>query len=386
MAFTKKKKYSKKRSYKRKSFSKKRTYTKKRRGTKKRSYVKHKRAKGSLGGIRTRHAPMYLIPKTADRLTIVMPHKLHMMLTWASTAERFIGTVIDPTVIGVESLTQGPFSGIWPTGGTNVSCSKAVADISNFLVETANFQAYYVSGVDINVKVTRQSAGDDSTIMIGMMPLNKFQRANLVQRDTAASPLANLNYVPPGYLISSTSTSVLIPGECINSLKSQPNVRMRTLMNPQSGKPVATVHQKYGAKKVQDVGFPNEARFQGTCPQSTGSVGTSPVDGHAHYFFMMNDLGGAGAANQNFDIEFNVNIHVTLFRRTWVSQNAVTRTESKEEKKDDEEVEEDLIDVPQLSLSSLSMSSPLSTPVKPLATCLNPKHPPSAHTKVSTCV
>lgn len=399
MVFTRKRASFKrsKRPMRRSFKGRKRTYTRARLVTKRRSYKRARvvsRKRHSMP-IHSSRAPKYLFPKGADRLRVVLPHKLHMALTWANTAEGFLGTVIDCTALAVQTLSAGPFQNVWPTSGSNVTCNKVVAGIPNFLTECTQFQMYYVSGVDVKITVTRQNALDGTTIKVGTMPLNRFQRANLILRNTGASPLTNLNYVPPGYLITDVSTSSNIPAECIHALEQQANVRMRSLSNPMSGKPIAVLRQRYSAKKVQDIGFPYDAQFQGTLPQTVGSNGTPPTAAHYQYFFMMDDGGGTASANQNYDIDFDISLHVTMFRRTWNSLNSLTavppdfhdpgnKEEKKTEKKDPEgfigedDGVDDLVDPP-LSLQGLSLTTPKGT-------CLNSSHPSVPHDRVSTCV
>lgn len=341
-------------------------------------------------GLSTMHAPtipMYVIPKNADRAHVINEYSCHAMLTWASTAERFIGTAFQPYQLGVSNTTVGPYSDIWPPsgGGTaNVACQRSVASTPGFLTATSRFKNYIVTKIDVDVIITRQSASDASLVMVGMMPLNAVQYSQLITRNTTASPLVNKNYWLPGLGITDTGVSVNLPGQEYQAVKEQPYVQIRALKNPGSGKPQVKLSQSYSPKKFVSLGYPYDKDNYGILPQTTGSDATSPVMRSYHYFFMFSDNGAASPGNEDFDIDFKIKVHCTYFNPTFnafAPTYSITNDDSKEEKK--EEKDEDDFDLGrggEMDFTNLSLVTP-----KAPYTCLNPKHPPG-HVPSSTCV
>lgn len=390
MVFTRKRRVSKtmKRSFK--SKGRKRTYGKVRRTIKKGNYkrsraVSRKRKHGALSHVTAPNMRLNVIPKTADRLHVKLNYKTRGLLDWRGTAERHIGLALLPTYLGVNSVSHGPYSVVWPTAGTNVNFPSSVSTTPGFLTLVSRFTQYYVSSVSLTIKVTRQDAADSTTCIIGMMPLTPAQFTRLVVRNTGLSPTANVSqWLPMNGATSSTTATTSIYEQQLMTIKQQPYVKMRTLSSNVSGHQVASLHQRYSAKKFCDFGFPYGDGFQGTLPVTTADDGSPPNKGFQHYFFMHDT--GPGNGDAKYDIDMDLTVHAT-FHRPIFMQNAPLyvppmTTDGDEEKKDDAIADdtEDLVDTSDsLSLQGLSLATPRGT-------CLNPAHPAAIHERKSTCV
>lgn len=393
MAFSKKKKYSKKRSFKKKSFSKKRKYSTKRRTTKKRAYVKSKRSRGGMSHLNAPRVAMNVIPRTADRLHVILDYKMRGQLSWANTAEQHIGMEIRPTYLCPWNVGFGPFSQAWPPSGANVLFPHSVSSTPGYFTLESRYNRYYVTSVSISVRVTRQDNADPCECIIGMMPLTQYQAVNMIARNTTLSPTANKSFLLP--MNGLTPTTVLTGNLCDSQLmvlRQQPYVKYRGVSLSTNDKYTAYISQRYAMKKFTKMGYPYSADSSGILPIIGGTEGTPPVDSPAHYFFMQRTAAGT-PGNEAYDIEFDLKVHATLHEPYFQQQSPAftveskdEKTESKEEKKEEEE--DDLVDMSSLSLTSPkpSESSLQRAPTLILKTCLNSSHPSDPHKVVDTCV
>lgn len=404
-SYKKKRPSFKRKTYKRKSYSKKRS-------SYKRSYVKKRRGTPQLRHVTIPRAPSDLIPKTADRMHTTLNHKLRGHLTWANTAERFMGMAILPTYLGVDSSTVGPFQLSWPVSGTNVLFPHTTSTTPGFRTLIGRFSRYYITQATVTIKVTRQDTTDGSVVQIGMVPLTGLQYTLMLNRNTALSPTANNSLWIPAQSVTTTivATSNVYDTE-IMALKQQPYVKQKLVGAPIGGgyKQSASISQTYSAKKFSAFGYPFGDSFNGTLPVTTVDDGTPPTSGFYHYFFMYDQGGNLAPTTMNFDIDMSVTVKVTMHRPGFASQNplylplpdagdllargtTIQSSDGKEEKKmdDDSDDVEDLVDPP-TGFNSLSLSTPKSHSPEaplynpPLFTCLNPNHPPG-HIRSSTCI
>lgn len=377
------------RSVKRKpSFKKSRTFKKKsfKRSSKKKSSTKRKYVKKRRSTMSHISAPtmrLNVIPKNADRLHVKLNYKSRGLLDWRGTAERHIGMVFLPTYLGVNNVANGPFKLAWPNAGTNVNFVSNVSTTPGFLTLVSRYTQYYVTSVSLTVKVTRQEAADSTTCIIGMLPITSAQYVRTLNRNTGLSPTANANvWFPDSAITATTVATTQIYESQLMMIKQQPNLKMRQVCMPYSGKQSATLHQKYSAKKFSQMGYPYSSDFSGTLPATSSSDGTPPALGFQHYFFMHNT--GPSAGDEKFDIDLDMTVHATFHRPTFVQQaptfisNSEEKKEEKSENKEDDD-DEDLVDaMPTLSLMSPNPHT--------LSTCLNSSHPNDPHKKVDTCV
>lgn len=333
---------------------------------------------------------MNVIPKTADRVHATLDYKMRGQLSWAVAAEQHLGMIIRPTYLGPWNVAFGPFGLSWIAAGTNVLFPHTVSSTPGFFTLASRYSTYYVSGVEISVRVVRQEANDSSTHVIGMLPLTGYQQQAMILRNTTASPTANNNYLLPQQGL--TSTTVMTSGLAnaqLMTIHQQPYYKETTTTMPYSGQAKAYLKQKYPAKKFVQFGFPYGDGFQGILPNTTGTDGTPPDNGFAHYFYMQRTA-AVTPGIEAFDIEFDLKLKVTLSDPGFMqSAPTITIDDNKEEKKeekkeikkeDDDDYDEDLVNAP--DFSKLSLSTPTT---KSPYTCLNPKHPPG-HTPSSTCV
>jgi len=354
---------------------------------------------------------MYVIPKTADRIHCKLKYTAQCQLSWTQGGDSFLGFFIQPMKLGYNSVLVGPFAemaqgavGLGVGRTLNWQTNTSVGDTTLF----SRFLKYYVTGVDLTIKVQRQDGDDHSTVVLGMFPVTYWQCGGIpvgggsgqfFVRNSAASPSSDNNIWPPGLGYTSTSNNYTDAGSAFTVCKQQGHNKYRSLTNTFGGKASATLRQSYSTKKFLNVGFPYDSNFSGTLPGAGASDGTPPTDNYAsyHYWYLYNDEGlvsgdaPPGLGNEQFTITIDVISHVTCYQAALVvsgrpSEPSPPPEGKSEAKEDDAEIEEDLVDIPQLSLSSLSVSSPLSTPVKPLSTCLNPKHPQIPHSRAGTCL
>lgn len=389
------KKYGKRRSFKKRSFGKKRKYSVGRKSSKKRSYISAKRRRVSSRGsilrrINAPSFPMNVIPKTADRLHSVLNYKMRGQLSWANTAENHIGMILKPCHIGASSVTNGPYLLSWPAGGANVLFPRAVSTTPGFLTVCSRYNRYYVSSAKIMVRAVRQESADSCTAIMGMMPLTTGQFSEMVLRNTTLSPNTNNSYwLPQNGATDTTLSTGLTNDSQLLCIRQQPYVKMTSISTPVNGKLIGKLTQQYSAKKFIQMGFPFGDEFSGITPNGLATDGSPPDEQFYHYFFMQRTSAGT-PGNEAFDLDFDIQLHVTFHDPSFM-QNAPTYTsESKEEKKSEEKEmdddQEDLVD-PQLtplpSLSDLKISSP---PSSYTSTCLNSSHPSGPHTRVGTCI
>jgi len=105
----------------------------------------------------------------------------------------------------------------------------------------------------------------------------------------------------------------------------------------------------------------------------------------------MQRTSAATCSTEAFDLDFDLQVHCTLFDPGFMQSaplfaplDGESKEEKKEEKEEKEDIPDDLDDDEPPTLSSLSLSSPISVP-GPTWTCLNPHHV-GGHTRASTCL
>lgn len=375
MVFTRKRKTRKFTRRGGRRFHKRKLGHKRRMGSRKRSFKRrrsHKR--GQLSHVTAPTMRLNVIPKTADRLHVKLNYKSRGLLGWDAVAERHIGTVFLPTYLGVNSVNNGPYKLAWPNAGTNVTFVSNVSTTPGFLTLVSRYTQYYVTSVSITVRVVRQEATDSTSCVIGMFPLTAAQFTRLNNRNTALSPTANNSFwLPTTSTTSTTVATTAIYEEQLMTIKQQAYLKMRTIKMPYSGGNVATLHQRYSAKKFSQMGYPYSSDFSGTLPAVAMSDGTPPALGFQHYFFMHNTGPSAGA--EKFDLDFDMTIHATFHRPTFmqVAPTMIQKSDLEETKEDVEDLidqDSDAIMTPNLSNLSLTSPHPVtlerSTPPAPL--------------------